>query len=105
MPLNSDSTNRNRIPGRRGGVSWQWTAMPDSHPDTHAGKSGGDRAKQPRLTLGDLPARPGEPDYRGRKVAGRAWEKSAEAVVVRSSAWPALQADTRGGPTMPRKGE
>src|ERR1700693_4634088 len=50
----SELTNRNRISGRRGGVTRQWTGTPDSHPDTRAGKSGGARAKQQRLTLGDL---------------------------------------------------
>jgi hypothetical protein len=36
--------------------------MPDNHPDTRAGKSDGARAKQQRLTLGDLFASPGEPE-------------------------------------------
>jgi hypothetical protein len=35
---------------------------PDNHLDTRAGKSGGTRAKQQRLTLGDLIASPGEPE-------------------------------------------
>ena len=35
---------------------------PESHPDTHAGKSGSARAKQQRLTLGDLPASPDDPE-------------------------------------------
>ena len=54
MPLNWDLTDRNRIQGRRGGVSGQRTATPSSHSDTHAGKSGGDPVKHPQLTLGDL---------------------------------------------------
>ena len=58
----SELTNRNRIEGRRGGVTRQWTGTPDNHPDTRAGKSGGARAKQQRLTLGDLSASPGEPE-------------------------------------------
>jgi len=49
-----DSTNRNRIQGRGGGVSQQWMATPDSHSDTHLGKSGEGRRKESRLTLGDL---------------------------------------------------
>jgi hypothetical protein len=84
--ITSDSTNRNRIQGRRGGVIRQWTEMPQSHSDTHAGKSGERRAKEAQLTLGDLPVCPDEPDYGGGNVAGRTWEKSAEAVVVRLSA-------------------
>jgi hypothetical protein len=36
--------------------------MPDHHPDTRAGKSSGARAKQQRLTLGDLCVSPGEPE-------------------------------------------
>ncbi len=51
---NSDSTNRNRIQGRRSGVTRQWTGRPNSHPDTCVGKSGGDRGKDVRLTLGGL---------------------------------------------------
>jgi hypothetical protein len=35
---------------------------PNHHPDTRAGKSGGARAKQQRLTLGELSAFPGEPE-------------------------------------------
>jgi hypothetical protein len=35
---------------------------PDHHPDTRAGKSGGARAKQQRLTLGDLCVSPGDPE-------------------------------------------
>jgi hypothetical protein len=61
---NSDPTNRNRIQGRRGGVTRQWTGTPDRHPDTHAGKSGGNRGKEARLTPGDLPLGPDNPDYR-----------------------------------------
>jgi hypothetical protein len=34
----------------------------NGHADTRAGKSGGARAKQQRLTLGDLFASPGEPE-------------------------------------------
>ncbi len=58
----SEPTNRNRIQGRRGGVTRQWTGTPDSHLDTRAGKSGGARAKQQCLTLGDLFAFPGDPE-------------------------------------------
>jgi hypothetical protein len=36
--------------------------MPDNHPYTRAGKSGGARAKQQRLTLGDLFTSPGDPE-------------------------------------------
>ena len=83
--VSSDSTNRNRIQGRRGGVIRQWTETPESHSDTHAGKSGGRRAKEAQLTLGDLLVCPDEPDYRDGNGVGRTWEKSAEAVVVRLS--------------------
>jgi hypothetical protein len=69
---NTDPTNRNRIEGRRGGVTRQWTGKPKSHPNTRAGKSGGARGKASRLTLGDLAACPDEPDYRGGNDAGRA---------------------------------
>jgi hypothetical protein len=50
------------VTGPRGGVTRQWTGTADSHPDTRAGKSGGARAKQQRLTLGDLYVSPGEPE-------------------------------------------
>jgi len=49
----TDTTNRNRIQGRRGGVSEHWIAMPDTRPDARVGKSGGDREKDGKLTLGD----------------------------------------------------
>ena len=62
--ITSDSTNRNRIQGRRGGVIRQWTERPKSHSDTHAGKSGEGRAKEAQLTLGGLSPCPDEPDYR-----------------------------------------
>jgi hypothetical protein len=58
----SEPTNRNRIQGRRGGVTRQWTGTPNHHPDMRAGKSGGARAKQQRLTLGDLYVSPDEPE-------------------------------------------
>ena len=82
---NSDSTNRNRIQGPRRRVTRQWTGMPDSHSVGDEGKSGEARAKDTQLTLGGLPVCPGDPDYRSGNVAGWTWEKSAEAVVVRSS--------------------
>lgn len=71
MPLNSDPTNRNRIQGQRGGVTRQWTGTPDRHLDTHAGRSGGDRAKLSQLTLGDLRPRPDDPDHRIGNDAGQ----------------------------------
>ena len=37
---NPERTNRNRVAGRRGGITRQWTGMLDSHPDTHVGKFG-----------------------------------------------------------------
>jgi hypothetical protein len=55
-------TNRNRIEGRCGGVTRQWTGTPGDHPDTRTGKSGSARAKQQRLTLGGLSAFPGDPE-------------------------------------------
>lgn len=61
----SELTNRNRIRGRRGGATRHGTGTPDRHPGTRAGKSGGARAKQQRLTLGDLPASPGDPEQDG----------------------------------------
>ena len=51
---NPDPTNRNRIQGHYGGVTRHGTGMPGSHPDTRRGKSGGDRWKEARLTLGGL---------------------------------------------------
>ena len=51
---NPAPTNRNRIRGRRGGVTRLLTGMPDSHSDTRGGKSCGDRGEDQRLTLGDL---------------------------------------------------
>jgi len=35
---------------------------PDSQTDTRIGKSGGDRGKEQRITLGDLSASPGDPE-------------------------------------------
>jgi len=58
----SDSTHRNRIQGRGGGVSQQWMATPNNHSDTHLGKSGEARRKESRLTLGDLLTCLEEPD-------------------------------------------
>ena len=60
--------------------------MPDSHSVGGGGKSGEARAKETQLTLGDLPVRPGDPDYHSGNAVGWTWEKSAEAVVVRSTA-------------------
>src|SRR6266481_7551200 len=57
--------------GSRGGATRQWTGTPNRHPDTHGSKSGGDRVKQPRLTLGDLPPRPDDPDYRPGNRSGQ----------------------------------
>jgi RNA-directed DNA polymerase len=59
--------------------------MPDSHSVGGAGKSGEDRVKDAQLTLGDLPVCPGDPDYHSGNAVGWTWEKSAEAVVIRSS--------------------
>ena len=60
---NSDSTNRNRIEGPRGGVTQHWMGRPNSHPELRGGKSGGCRGKGTRLTLGGLCICLGEPDY------------------------------------------
>jgi hypothetical protein len=51
---NSDSTSRNRIEGQRSGVTQHWMGMPDNHLGQCGGKSGGDRGKGTRLTLGGL---------------------------------------------------
>ena len=67
---NSDPTNRNWIEGLRGGVTQQWMGMPSSHPERGGGKSGGDRGKETRLTLGDLCICLGEPDYDGGNGVG-----------------------------------
>ena len=80
----SELTNRNRIPGRCGGVTRPRTGNPKSQSDTRIGKSGGDRAKDQRLTLGDLFL---SPAIRvGRRQRGPMdGEKSAEAIVVRAT--------------------
>jgi hypothetical protein len=52
--LNSEPTDRNRISGRRGGVTRQWTGTPESHSDTQVGRSGGRRGQESQLTLGGL---------------------------------------------------
>jgi len=44
--------------------------MPDSHPDTCVGKSGGNRGKDVRLTLGDLWGCLEEPDYHTPATVG-----------------------------------
>jgi hypothetical protein len=82
---NSDSTNRNRIQGQRRRVTRQGTGTPSSHSVGDEGKSGEDRVKDAQLTLGDLPVCPDDPGYRSGNAAGGTWEKSAEAVIVRSS--------------------
>jgi hypothetical protein len=41
---------------------------PDSQTDARIGRSDGDRVKDQRLTLGDLPASPDEPEYGGSDV-------------------------------------
>jgi hypothetical protein len=67
---NSDSTNRNQIGGRHSGVTQQWMGKPDSHPERCGSKSGGDRGKETRLTLGGLYICLDEPDYRDGNVGG-----------------------------------
>jgi hypothetical protein len=59
---NLEPTNRNRIRGRRGGVTRHRTGTPEDHPDMRAGKSGGDQGKGSCLTLGGLPLSPGDPE-------------------------------------------
>jgi hypothetical protein len=68
---NSDSTNRNRIEGRHSGVTQQWMGTPSSHLERCGSKSGGDRGKETRLTLGGLYICLGEPDYCNGNGAGR----------------------------------
>jgi hypothetical protein len=68
---NSDPTNRNRIEGLRGGVTQQWMGTPNSHPERCGGKSGGDRGKETRLTLGGLYICLDEPDYHNGNGVGR----------------------------------
>ncbi len=80
---NSELTNRNRIEGRCGGVTRHWTGTPESQTDTRIGKSGGDRAKDQRLTLGDLFRFRDDPEQVHGNVPATPMEKSAEAVVVR----------------------
>ena len=67
---NPDSTNRNRIEGRRGRVTRQWTGMPDNHSDARVGKSGEGRGKESCLTLGDLQFCRDDPGYRGSDASG-----------------------------------
>lgn len=69
--INSDSTNRNRIQGRRGGVIRQWTEMPNSHPDAHAGKSGERRAKEAQLIPGRSPRPSGRAGLPRRQRRGK----------------------------------
>ena len=68
---NSDPTNRNRIEGRHSGVTQQWMGKPNSHSERCGSKSGGDRGKETRLTLGGLCACLGDPDYCNGNGAGR----------------------------------
>ena len=68
---NSDPTNRNRIEGLRGGVTQPWMGTPNSHLERCGGKSGGDRGKEARLTLGGLCICLDEPDYGNGNGAGR----------------------------------
>ena len=67
----SDPTNRNRIEGCRSGVTRPWTGRPNCHPERCGGKSGGDRGKEARLTLGGLCICLEEPDYRDGNGEGR----------------------------------
>ena len=68
---NLDPTNRNRIEGPCDGVTEQWIGRPNSHPERYGGKSGGDRGKETRLTLGGLYICLGEPDYHNGNGVGR----------------------------------
>jgi hypothetical protein len=68
---NSDPTNRNRIGGLSSGVIQHWMEMPNSQPERCAGKSGGGRGKEARLTLGGLGICLEEPDYGNGNAAGR----------------------------------
>ena len=97
---NSDSTNRNRIQGRRGGVTRQWTGMPDSHPDTHAGKSGEARAK-------DYTTYPGRSlvSVRTIRTTAPATARDGAGEVSRGRSSSLVLVYARGGPTMPRKSE
>ena len=67
----SDSTNRNRIEGLYSGATQLRMGTPNSHPERCVGKSGGDRGKDTRLTLGGLCICLGEPDYGDGNGAGR----------------------------------
>ncbi len=82
---NPDSTNRNRIRSRPGGVTRHWTGRPKSHSDTPVGKSGGDRGKDAGLTLGGLRDRLPGGGLPQRQRSGKGAEKSAEAIVVPTS--------------------
>ncbi len=85
---NSDSTNRNRIQGPRRRVTRQWTGTPDSHSVGDEGKSGEARVKDTQLTLGALSFCADDSGLLRRQRRGIRREKSAEAVVVRSSSLP-----------------
>jgi hypothetical protein len=81
MPLNSDSTHRNRIRGWRPVVTRQWTGMPQGHSDgTPVDPANAERNHH------DLPWEisrlSGRPGLLTRQRAERGAEKSAEAVVV-----------------------
>jgi hypothetical protein len=66
-----DSTNRNRIEGRRSWVSWPNTTKPGSHSESCEGRSGECHGKEIGLTLGDVCHCPDEPDYRAGDSQGR----------------------------------
>jgi hypothetical protein len=85
MPLNSDSTNRNRIGGWRRVVTRQWTGKPQGHPDVmpvDPANAEGNRHDLP-WEISRLSGRSGLSTW---QQAERGREKSAEAIVTLPSA-------------------
>ena len=85
MPLISDSTYRNRIPGWCRGVTRQWTGMPDRHPDAtpvDPANAEGNPLDLP-WEVSRLSGRPGLATW---QQAETGVEKSAEAIVTLPSA-------------------
>jgi len=83
MPLNSDSTNSNRIQGGRRVVTRQGTGMPPSHPDAPSVNPANAEGNHHDLPweVSRLPGRTGLSSW---QQAETGWEKSAEAVAAPS---------------------
>ena len=85
MPLNWDSTNRNRIRGWQRVVTRQWTGKPQGHPDAMSVDPANAQRNRHHLPreVSRLSGRPGLSTWQRAEMGV---EKSAEAIVTLPSA-------------------